>query len=105
MIEIVKEWIGSIISISFLAILVKLIVPNSNLKKYIYSILGLITVIVIFKPLVNNSNMENVLLDATKNIELNASNYKYTYISNYEEINKKNIKESIKEKLKKKNKK
>ena len=82
-----------------MAILVKLIVPNSNLKKYIYSILGLITVIVIFKPLVNNSNMENVLLDATKNIELNASNYNYTDISNYEEINKNNIKEAFKEKL------
>ena len=48
MIEIVKDWMGSLISISFLVILVKLIVPNSNIKKYIYSLLGIITAIVVF---------------------------------------------------------
>lgn len=99
MIEIVKDWMGSLISISFLVILVKLIVPNSNIKKYIYSLLGIITAIVVFKPLINNSNLENILLDATKNIDFKSNSYKYTDISNYEEINNNNIKEAFKEKL------
>ena len=81
MIEIVKDWMGSLISISFLVILVKLIVPNSNIKKYIYSLLGIITAIVVFKPLINNSNLENILLDATKNIDFKSNSYKYTDIS------------------------
>lgn len=99
MIEIVKDWMGSLISISFLVILVKLIVPNSNIKKYIYSLLGIITAIVVFKPLINNSNLENILLDATKNIDFKSNSYNYTDISNYEEINNNNIKEAFKEKL------
>lgn len=99
MIEIIKNWMSSLVSISFLVILVKLIVPNSNLKKYIYSLLGLVTALVIFKPIINNTNIENVLLDATKIIDLNSSNYKYTDISNYEQINSNNVKEAFKEKL------
>lgn len=99
MIEIIKNWMSSLVSISFLVILVKLIVPNSNLKKYIYSLLGLVTALVIFKPIINNTNIENVLLDATKTIDLNSSNYNYTDISNYEQINSNNIKVAFKEKL------
>lgn len=99
MIEIIKNWMSSLVSISFLVILVKLIVPNSNLKKYIYSLLGLVTALVIFKPIINNTNIENVLLDATKTIDLNTSNYNYTDISNYEQINSNNVKVAFKEKL------
>lgn len=99
MIEIIKNWMSSLVSISFLVILVKLIVPNSNLKKYIYSLLGLVTALVIFKPIINNTNIENVLLDATKTIDLNSSNYNYTDISNYEQINSNNVKVAFKEKL------
>lgn len=99
MIEIFKEWTGSIVSIAILAILIKLIVPNSNMKKYVYSLLGLVTILVIFKPILYSSNIENVILDVTKNIQNNSEKYNYTDFSNYEEINSNNVKEEFKKKI------
>jgi len=104
MIEIFRQWAFSIVSIGILFTIIKLIVPETNMKKYIYSIIGIVTVIAIFKPIIENKgkiNIEKIALDVTDIISQGSEKYNYTDISNYEEINKNNVKEEFKKKLEK----
>ena len=101
MLDVFKEWISSILAIGILFTIIKIIIPNTNLKKYIYSLMGIITVIVIIKPVIsffksNDLNsIKSILLNATNSID--TQNITYTSMSNYEDVNKNNVKENFKE--------
>lgn len=100
MIDVFKDWISSILAVGILFTVIRMILPNSNIKKYIYSLIGIVTIIVIVNPVIlaiknsNFNNLKDIILNATNSIEY--SNINYTSISNYEEINKNNVKESFK---------
>ena len=101
MLDVFKEWISSILAIGILFTIIKIIIPNTNLKKYIYSLMGIITVIVIINPVIsffksNDLNsIKSILLNATNSID--TQNINYTSMSNYEDVNKNNVKENFKE--------
>lgn len=101
MLDVFKEWISSILAIGILFTIIKIIIPNTNLKKYIYSLMGIITVIVIINPIIsffksNDLNsIKSILLNATNSID--TQNINYTSMSNYEDVNKNNVKENFKE--------
>ena len=101
MLDVFKEWISSILAIGILFTIIKIIIPNTNLKKYIYSLMGIITVIVIINPVIsffksNDLNsIKSILLNATNSID--TKNINYTSMSNYEDVNKNNVKENFKE--------
>lgn len=88
-------------AIGILFTIIKIIIPNTNLKKYIYSLMGIITVIVIINPVIsffksNDLNsIKSILLNATNSID--TQNINYTSMSNYEDVNKNNVKENFKE--------
>lgn len=100
MLDLFKNWISSILAIGILFTIIRMILPNSNLKKYIYSLIGIITIIVIMNPVVsmikktNMSSLKKIFLDATSSID--NPNINYTNISNYEDVNKNNVKETFK---------
>ena len=87
--------------VSIFITIIKIIIPNTNLKKYIYSLMGIITVIVIINPVIsffksNDLNsIKSILLNATNSID--TQNINYTSMSNYEDVNKNNVKENFKE--------
>ena len=101
MLDVFKEWISSILAIGILFTIIKIIIPNTNLKKYIYSLMGIITVIVIINPVIsffksNDLNsIKSILLNATNSID--TQNINYTSMSNYEDVNKNNVKENFRE--------
>lgn len=101
MLDVFKDWISSILAIGILFTIIKIIIPNTNLKKYIYSLMGIITVIVIINPVIsffksNDLNsIKSILLNATNSID--TQNINYTSMSNYEDVNKNNVKENFKE--------
>ncbi len=102
MIEIFKEWIQSILCIGILFTIVRIIIPNSSLKKYTYSIIGIITIIVILSPIINlvkGSDLTNLKEIFSGPNEIINENIVYTNISNYEDINKNNVKEDFKQKI------
>ena len=101
MLDVFKEGISKILAIGILFTIIKIIIPNTNLKKYIYSLMGIITVIVIINPVIsffksNDLNsIKSILLNATNSID--TQNINYTSMSNYEDVNKNNVKENFKE--------
>lgn len=103
MLEVFRNWISSILGVGILFTVIKIILPNTNLKKYIYSLIGIVTIIVIIKPLISFfednelNSIKNIFLNATD--ELSTSNINYTDISNYEDVNKNNVKENFKANL------
>lgn len=102
MIEIFREWIQSILCIGILFTIVRIIIPNSNLKKYTYSIVGIITIIVILSPVINffrKADLSNLKGIFSGPNEIINENIVYTNISNYEDINKNNVKENFKQKI------
>ena len=106
MLDVFKEWISSILAIGILFTIIKIIIPNTNLKKYIYSLMGIITVIVIINPVIsffksNDLNsIKSILLNATNSID--TQNINYTSMSNKNNVKenfKENVESDIKEKL------
>ena len=99
MIDTFRNWINMILAIGILFTVIRIIVPNTKLKKYIYSVMGIISIIVILNPVINiinkgnvEENIKDILLDMSTTETLNTN---YTDISNYEEINKNNIREAF----------
>jgi len=104
MIEYFSEWISGIICVGILFTLVRLIMPESNLKKYINSLIGLVTILVIFKPVINTfkiNELDKIVLNATHAIEDENNNVNITDYSNYEQINQNNLKEIFAKNLEK----
>ena len=74
MLDVFKEWISAILAIGILFTVIRIILPNTNLKKYIYSLIGIVTILVIINPvisLIKNNNIDNI-----KSIFLNATDRK-----------------------------
>lgn len=99
MIYIFKSWIQSILCIGILFTIIRIILPNTNLKKYTYSLIGIVTIIAIFNPVINFTRNNNIT--ELRNLFLNSAelanrNINYTNISNYEDVNKNNVKENFK---------
>lgn len=100
MLDVFKNWISSILAIGILFTVIRIILPNTNLKKYIYSLIGIVTIIAILNPIIslikgsNEDSIKNILLNATNSV--NSTNINYTDISNYEDVNKNNVKENFK---------
>ena len=100
MLDTFRNWINMILALGILFTVIRIIVPNTKLKKYIYSLMGIVTIIVILSPVINlikNGDLEN----SFKNIFLNMAsaetlNTEYTNLSNYEDVNKNNVKENFK---------
>ena len=100
MLDTFRNWINMILALGILFTVIRIIVPNTKLKKYIYSLMGIVTIIVILSPVINlikNGDLENIF----KNIFLNMAsaetlNTEYTNLSNYEDVNKNNVKENFK---------
>ena len=100
MLDTFRNWINMILALGILFTIVRIIVPNTKLKKYIYSLMGIVTIIVLLSPVINlikNGDLEN----SFKNIFLNMAsaetlNTEYTNLSNYEDVNKNNVKENFK---------
>lgn len=100
MLDTFRNWINMILALGILFTVIRIIVPNTKLKKYIYSLMGIVTIIVILNPVINlikNGDLEN----SFKNIFLNMAsaetlNTEYTNLSNYEDVNKNNVKENFK---------
>ncbi len=100
MLDTFRNWINMILAIGILFTVIRIIVPNTKLKKYIYSLMGIVTIIVILGPVINLVKNGD-LKDSFKNIFLNMAtaetlNMEYTNLSNYEDINKNNVKENFK---------
>lgn len=98
MIEYFSQWISGIICVGILLGLLRLVTPHTNMTKYIYSLIGLIALIVILKPVISVlkiDGIDNIILNATQAIEDKTNSVNITDYSNYEEINKNNLKEEF----------
>ena len=51
MVDILKNWITTMLCIGIFLTFIQMIVPNTNLKKYIYSLIGVVTIITAFLSL------------------------------------------------------
>lgn len=101
MLDIFKDWINMILAIGILFTIIRIITPNTKLKKYIYSLMGIVTIIVMLNPvvtLIKNSNIKSDLKDILLNMStVETLNIEYTNLSNYEDVNKNNVKENFKQ--------
>lgn len=100
MLDTFRNWINMILALGILFTVIRIIVPNTKLKKYIYSLMGIVTIIVILSPIINlikNGDLENRFKDIFLNMATAETlNSEYTNLSNYEDINKNNVKENFK---------
>ena len=98
MLDVFKNWIGSILAIGILFTIIRIILPNSHFKKYIYSLIGIVTIIVIISPVIsavkstNFDNIKDIVLNATN---IDSSDVNYTNLSNYEDVNENNVKKNF----------
>ena len=53
MVDILKNWITTMLCIGIFLTFIQMIVPNTNLKKYIYSLIGVVTIITLILPAYN----------------------------------------------------
>lgn len=101
MLDIFKNWINMILAVGILFTIIRIITPNTKLKKYIYSLMGIVTIIVMLNPIVNlvkNSNFKSSIKDILLNMStVETLNIGYTNLSNYEDVNKNNVKENFKQ--------
>ncbi len=100
MIEIFKTWLNMIIITGIIFTIIRIITPNTSMKKYVYSLIGIVTVIVILSPvisIISNGDIGRELSESLQDImtvETMSSNY-----IDYEEVGKNNIKENFKSKI------
>lgn len=112
MIGLIKSWISMMVILGIAFTLIRMITPNTNLKKYIESIIGVVSILTILTPIISMLNNDNVtesisnsiseLLtvetmskDYNEYVEKNTSNV----ISDFENRIEADIKKKIKEKI------
>ena len=99
MIDILKNWIATILCVGIFFTFVQMVVPNTKLKKYIYSLIGVVTIIALMLPFTNKislNSIEDATIDVINDIDLTASNH--ANVNN----RKNNIDNSIKDEMAKK---
>ena len=100
MFNIVKGWISMILVIGIVFTLMRMIMPNTNLKKYIESIIGIVTIITIITPVLYYISNYNLTEKISENIEEILSSQEETNnYDSYAQINNEEIKKEFVEKI------
>ena len=100
MFNIVKGWISMILVIGIVFTLMRMIMPNTNLKKYIESIIGIVTIISIITPVLYYISNYNLTEKISENIEEILSRQEKTNnYDSYSQINNEEIKKEFVEKI------
>lgn len=107
MIDVLKNWIATILFVGIFFAFVQMIIPNTKLKKYIYSLIGVVTLITLMMPITNKlsiNNLEEATKEVLNNIEGNCNSNTSKESENIINDNIKNemskkIKEDLKQKL------
>ena len=95
MINVFKDWINMILGVGIIFTIIRIIIPNTGLKKYINSLMGIVTIIVVLSPIINYIKIGNFSEDFSKILE----NEIYVAKANYEDIQKDNLKSNFKSKM------
>ena len=100
MFNIVKGWISMILVIGIVFTLLRMIMPNTNLKKYIESVIGIVTIISIITPVLYYISNYNLTEKISENIEEILSSQEETNnYDSYAQINNEEIKKEFVEKI------
>ena len=100
MFNIVKGWISMILVIGIVFTLLRMIMPNTNLKKYIESVIGIVTIITIITPVLYYISNYNLTEKISENIEEILSRQEKTNnYDSYSQINNEEIKKEFVEKI------
>lgn len=100
MFNIVKGWISMILVIGIVFTLLRMIMPNTNLKKYIESVIGIVTIITIITPVLYYISNYNLTEKISENIEEILSSQEETNnYDSYAQINNEEIKKEFVEKI------
>ena len=100
MFNIVKGWISMILVIGIVFTLLRMIMPNTNLKKYIESVIGIVTIITIITPVLYYISNYNLTEKISENIEEILSSQEETNnYDSYSQINNEEIKKEFVEKI------
>ena len=73
MLEILKNWITTMLCTGIFFTFIKMIIPNSKLAKYIYSLIGVVTIVTLVMPVLNLMNLDDFSI-ATKSVISNIEN-------------------------------
>lgn len=92
MIEYVKNWLNMIIILGIAFTLIRMIIPNTNLKKYIDSMIGIVVVITILTPVISIISKDNFTDEISEPIKdiLSEETMSNSY-ENYTSINTNNV--------------
>lgn len=100
MFNIVKGWISMILVIGIVFTLMRMIMPNTNLKKYIESIIGIVTIISIITPVLYYISNYNLTEKISENIgEILSRQEETNNYDSYAQINNEEIKKEFVEKI------
>lgn len=100
MLETFKIWLNMIIVTGIIFTIIRIITPNTSMKKYVYSLIGIVTVIVILSPvitIITKGNFGQELSESLQDI-MAVETMSKDYVE-YEKIGKNNIKENFKSKI------
>lgn len=103
MVEILKNWISTMLCVGIFITFIKMIIPNTKIAKYIYSLVGIMTVVTLVMPISKYLNVDKVE-DATQSVlnSIEASSKNQIEIDNSEskEILNENLKNEFIKKIK-----
>ncbi len=100
MFNIVKRWISMILVIGIVFTLLRMIMPNTNLKKYIESVIGIVTIITIITPVLYYISNYNLTEKISENIgEILSRQEETNNYDSYAQINNEEIKKEFVEKI------
>lgn len=103
MVEILKNWISTMLCVGIFITFIKMIIPNTKIAKYIYSLVGVMTVVTLVMPISKYLNVDKVE-DATQSVlnSIEASSKNQIEIDNSDskEILNENLKNEFIKKIK-----
>lgn len=101
MLDIFKMWLNTIIVTGILFTIIRIITPNTVMKKYVYSLIGVVTVIVILSPIIAIVASDTFESDVSQSLEdiITVETFAPSDYSEYEEISSNNVKENFKKKI------
>ena len=87
MLDLVKEWANSLLSLGIFTSIVEISLPKGNIKKYIYVIIGVVTIITIISPFISKEDYEDLASNAIETIskEVDVSSQSSNNVINSEE--------------------
>lgn len=103
MVEILKNWISTMLCIGIFITFIKMIIPNTKISKYIYSLIGVMTIITLVLPIskyLNVGEIEDATQSVLSSIEKNGKNEISIDNIDDEEVLNKNLKNEFIKKIK-----